>query len=72
MGKRLSTHESELGKGYAEVHFDFKEELAYIKYFDNHSKQFFIEEFPGKTVRYAEDAAENWALGIKKLEPALH
>ena len=27
MGKRLSTHESELGKGYAEVHFDFKEEL---------------------------------------------
>jgi len=72
MGKRLSTHESEQGKGYAEVHFDFKEELAYIKYFDNHSKQFFIEEFPGKTVRYAEDAAENWALGIKKLEPALH
>ncbi len=67
MGKKLSTIESEQGKGYAEVHFDFKEELAYVKYYDNHSKQFFLEEFPGKTIRYAEDAAENWAVGIKKL-----
>jgi hypothetical protein len=25
------------------------------------------ERFPGKSLRYAEDAAENWALGIKKL-----
>ena len=25
------------------------------------------ERFPGKTLRYVEDAAENWALGIKKI-----
>ena len=30
--------------------------------------RFFEEEFPGKSVNYVEDAAENWALGIKKLE----
>lgn len=29
---------------------------------------FFTEDFPGKSTRYVEDAAENWALGIKKLE----
>ena len=67
MGKKLTTHESEPGKGYAEVHFNFREEMAYVKYFDNNSKQFFTEEFPGKTVRYAQDAADNWAAGIKKL-----
>lgn len=67
MGKKLTTHESDPGKGYAEVHFNFREEMAYVKYFDNNSKQFFTEEFPGKTVRYAQDAAENWASGIKKL-----
>jgi hypothetical protein len=25
------------------------------------------ESYPGKTARYHEDSAENWALGIKKL-----
>ena len=68
MGKRLSTHESELGKGYAEVWMDFKEEVAFIKYFDDNDVKFFEEDFPNKTIGYVEDAAENWALGIKKLE----
>ena len=27
----------------------------------------FKEDFPNKSLRYVEDAAENWALGIKKL-----
>jgi hypothetical protein len=47
---------------------DYKEEMFYLKYFDNNGKQFFTEEFPNKSMRYVEDAAENWALGIKKLE----
>ena len=68
MGRKISTYYSDHGKGHAEVHFDFKEEYAYIKYFDNNEKMFFIEDFPGKSLRYVHDAAENWALGIKKLE----
>lgn len=68
MGNKLSTYYSDFGKGYCEVHFDFKEEYAYIKYFDNNEKHFFTEDFKNKSMRYVEDAAENWALGIKKLE----
>jgi hypothetical protein len=32
------------------------------------AEKFFVEDFPDKSMRYVEDAAENWALGIKKLE----
>lgn len=67
MGKKISTYFADDGKGKAEVHFDFKEEMAYIKYFDSNDKLFFKEEFPDKAIGYVEDAAENWALGIKQL-----
>jgi|TARA_Y100000015_G_scaffold42000_1_gene48841 hypothetical protein len=67
--RKLSTYWADPpGKGYAEVWMNFKEEFAFIKYFDENEKQFFTEDFPSKSVRYVEDAAENWALGIKKLE----
>lgn len=68
MGKKISTYFADDGRGRAEVHFDFKEELAYIKYFDDKDHMFFTEDFPDKSIQYVEDAAENWALGIKKLE----
>lgn len=68
MGRKLSTYYSEIGKGYCEVHMDFKEEMAYIKYFDNNGKMFFTEDFPEKSIHYVNDAAENWCVGIKKLE----
>lgn len=68
MGKKLSTYYSDHGQGYCEIHVNFKEEMFYIKYFDDNGKMFFTEEFPNKSHRYVEDAAENWALGIKKLE----
>lgn len=68
MGRKISTYYSDHDKGFCEIHFDFKEEYGYIKYFDNNEKLFFIEEFKDKSMRYIEDAAENWALGIKKLE----
>jgi hypothetical protein len=29
---------------------------------------FFEESFPNNSISYVEDAAENWALGIKKLK----
>ena len=38
-----------------------------IKYYDPMGDLFFTEDFAGKSVHYVEDAAENWALGIKQL-----
>lgn len=68
MGKHISTYYSDDDRGYCELHVNYKEEMFYLKYFDDNGKQFFVEDFPNKSMRYVEDAAENWALGIKKLE----
>ena len=67
MGRKLSTYESEQGKGYCEVHFDFKEEYAYIKYFDNNSKMFYSEAFVGKPINEVNSTARKWAEGYYKL-----
>lgn len=73
MERKISTYYSEDDrKGHAVVYFNFKEEMASIRYYDNEGHMFFIEEFPNKSLQYVEDTAENWALGIKKLEPAYH
>ena len=72
MSRKLSTYHSDQGKGYCEVHMNFKEELAYIKYFDNNDRQVFTEDFPNKSVHYVNDAAENWAVGIKKIANGIH
>lgn len=67
--RKISTYYADPpGRGHCEVHMDLKEEMAYIVYFDDNSKQFFSEDFPDKSLRYVEDAAEHWALGIKKLD----
>lgn len=72
MGRKLHTYYAEPeGRGYCEVHFDFKEEYAYIKYFDEHGIVFYVEDFKDKSLTYVESAAENWALGHKKLEGSL-
>ena len=55
-------------KGRAEVHKNIEEHSSFIRYYDNTNTLFFTEEFPNKSIHYVEDAAENWALGIKKLE----
>ena len=68
MGKKISTYYADDGRGYCEINVNYKEEMFYIKYFDDNRKLFFTEDFPNKSMRYVEDAAENWALGIKKLE----
>jgi len=67
MGRRLSTYESDTGKGYCEVHMNFKDEFAYIKYFDNTGKQFYVEEFPGNSVKEVSSTARRWAEGYYKL-----
>mgnify|MGYP003143143841 CR=1 FL=1 len=67
MGRKLSTQYSEIDKGYCEVHFDYKEEYACIKYYDNNDKKFFEQEFPNKSVSYVQTKAENWCAGAEKL-----
>jgi len=46
----------------------YLEETGYtIRYYDMSGSLFRTEEFTGKSLHYVEDAAENWALGIKNL-----
>lgn len=67
--RKISTYYADPpGRGHCDVSMDFKEEMAFIEYYDDNGKQFYTEDFPGKSMRYVEDAAENWALGIKKLD----
>jgi hypothetical protein len=67
MGKKLSTYYSDNGNDYCEIHFSYKEEHAYIKYFTDGGIKYFEESFPNNSLRYVEDAAENWALGHKDI-----
>lgn len=45
----------------------FKDDKGYGIHFMKGDTVFNEQRFPGKSVNYVEDAAENWALGIKKL-----
>jgi len=66
MGKKLWTVNSNSTDNYCEVHMDMKEEYAYIKFYDI-AGAYVKEEFKGKSLGYVSDAAENWAMGIKKV-----
>lgn len=68
MIRKISTYYTDDNKGYCNVILNLKTEMFYIEYYDSNNKLFFSEEFPNKSLHYVEDAAENWALGIKKLE----
>lgn len=39
----------------------------YIDYYDPGGNKVFTEAFPDKNIQFVEDAAENWANGIKTL-----
>jgi len=39
----------------------------FIVYFDEGGQIFDSEKFPGKSMNYVQDAAENYSLGIKEL-----
>jgi len=38
-----------------------------IEYYTSEGCMFHVEPFPGKSIFYVEDAAENWACGRKKI-----
>ena len=60
----ISTYYSEIEeRGRAEVFFS--KDAYSVAYIDNDGELLCIETYHGKSLRYAEDAAENWALGIK-------
>jgi len=67
MGKKLSTHYSDNSKDYCEIHFSYKEEHAYIRYYTGEGVRYFEESYPNKALTYVESAAENWALGHKDI-----
>lgn len=72
MGRKLSTYEAVDGKGYCEVHFDFREEYAYIKYFDDTGKKFYTEDHFNKRIEDVNRHARKWAEGYENIEKDLH
>lgn len=69
MGRKVWTYTTlNNANGHCEIHVDAKNEMFYIKYFDNTGRMFFVEDFPDKSLVYVEEAAENWCRGLKKLE----
>jgi hypothetical protein len=68
MIRKIATYHAEDNKGRCDVMLDLKDEMFFIEYYDNNGKMFFTEEFPNKSIHYVQDAAENWSVGIKKLE----
>ena len=65
MGNKVSTFFAENNLGRAEVFHGH--DSHYIEYYDQNGVLFHTEHFQGKSIHYVEDAAENWALGIKQL-----
>lgn len=67
MSKKLSTYYSNNSDDYCELHFDYKEEYAYLIYKTEEGTKYFEEIFPNKSLKYVEDAAENWSMGRKNI-----
>jgi hypothetical protein len=53
---------------YCSIVFDPKEERFSIKYYTADNKEVGEEFFPDHSLGYIEDAAENWAMGIKRVD----
>lgn len=52
----------------ARVVHTFEDGEYFIEYANSDGKIFYTETFPGKSLSYVEDAAENWTLGIKEID----
>ena len=61
--KEISTYYKEDNKGKAVVCVNTKEELTFVNYYNEKDEFIKTTAFPDKSIRYAEDAAENWSLG---------
>ena len=70
MGNKTAVTYFEEGpdQGYCFVSYNDDKSVWQIEYFDKDENKYHTEEFPGKSQHYVEDAGENWALGIKKLD----
>lgn len=51
----------------AEVMRNDAGDYYYIDYYDSAGNKFYTETFPGKSIHFVEDAAENWASNVKVL-----
>jgi|TARA_B100001094_G_C17473264_1_gene458436 hypothetical protein len=60
----ISTYWRDSDNSTAKVYKKVDEKCT-IQYYSNLGVLLGSESFPDKTLRYHEDAAENWALGIK-------
>lgn len=68
MNREISTYYLEGNSGAsATINLDLKTDEFFIQYKDSTGAVCFEEKFPGKSINYVEDAAENWALGIKEI-----
>lgn len=65
IGEKISEFYSADMARRAEVHF-LSDGIPQVFFFE-HSEVVDLEYYSGYTLQYAEDAAENWCLGIKKL-----
>lgn len=61
----ISTFFAENNAGRAEVKQYV--DSYFIEYYDGSGEYLSTETFSNKSIFYVEDAAENWALGIKQL-----
>jgi hypothetical protein len=67
MEKYINSYYKEENGGRARADVIKREEGFVIEYFDTAGNLFRTEPHPGKSLQWAEDAAENWAAGIKLL-----
>ena len=63
----ISIHHSDDKTKKAEVWEDVEADMYYVKYSLN-DIMFLGEYYPGKSVHWAEDCAENYVLGIKNFD----
>lgn len=67
MGKVMSRTESQiLDNAYCEIKLTPDSDTFYIDFFVE-GESVKTEEFPGKSIHFLNSAAENWAVGIKKI-----
>jgi len=67
MSTIVSTFFKEDGEDAGSAEVVLEGDAYKINYYDTRGALHTTEEFPGKGLRYVEDAAENWVQGIKVL-----
>jgi hypothetical protein len=65
--KLIETHFKEESTGHARAEIYEASNGFSIRYIDPSGNLLKTETHPGKSLQWVEDAAENWALGIKLL-----